>query len=184
MLKILVDYDELIRITCEQLTILSELKPEFVRNALTEYGASLDQHLGNTIYEAFDKRAVLLFNIKPSDDINLITKSAEDDTILLQIASYTIHLCCYGEFAQMTLRKLIINLHSYEAKLNLYAAGIWFIKNSNLVSIQEYKNNVMYDRYDVDLTIACIYKFIMTFPDNYADNGEISVFNISLLESL
>lgn len=149
------DINELNKILRKYLISQTELPADRVRNALTTYGAELDKLLQRQEYDSINEcDNILLFELKTRENDGDVSMTEADDIITF-FKSYTLHLILYGAHAATIMNKFIARFRTQSIRQLLYEEGVYIEKVFNDTRINEYKNDVMWDRHDTDIYISC-----------------------------
>lgn len=142
---------------------LSQLNEQFVRNALSEYGSSLDKNDKDSIFTSITTNdLMLLFEISPTDnddDVSMTEFSGEISYFKTMVAKIIV----YGKSSDITVLQMIGNLRSDAARNKLLSNEFYLKDVSEPKSIREYKNNVLWFRTDFSFTFAVHLTFNQTF---------------------
>lgn len=149
------DINELNKIIREQLIIQSELDSNRVRNALTTYGATLDKLLLKEEYESICKcDDLMLFELRTRENDSDVSMTEYDNDIIFY-KSYTIYVILYGDNAATIMNKLIARMRSQIVRQTLYENGVYLQEMKNDISFNEFKNDTLWHRHDVEILISC-----------------------------
>ena len=150
--------DDAIIILRAEILMLTALQGQFVINALSAYGADLAKILQDaqeSIQQtslnpvATENDTLILFEVRNNQDSNDNMLQNDD-----AYAAYVMHLTIYGEHSEELSAKLKASLLQIDEKAKLNYAGVQISKISNVESINEFKNEVMWQRRDMDIFFA------------------------------
>lgn len=156
--------NEVNKIIRNELIKQSGLKGQFVRNITSTYGQDLDMLLSHSNYSSLERDNVcILFEIE-EDDIDQI--SEEESTNHSSIYCYNVvKLVIYGNSSDYVAKQLKARFETDKVRDDLINQGVYLSNISNIRSINEFKNNVMWLRTDLDLHIA--FKLDIKQVDDY-----------------
>lgn len=164
------DINQLNKIVREQLIIQSELIPNRVRNALTTYGATLDKLLRKDEYESIcECDELMLFELRSRENDADVSMTEIDDNITYY-KSYTIYVILYGDNSATVMNKLISRLRSLPVRQKLYENGVYLEEIKNDISFNEFKNDTIWHRHDVEILISCKMSIAQVSADIDFDN--------------
>lgn len=144
--------DNIIR---NQLILQSNIDADFVRNAASIYGTTLDKNIDDDIFNSITiNNTLILFYTYARESSNNITQTKTDDKIRIY-TSFRVHVIIYGSNSQNLAHIMIGRLRTQKARNDLQNEGIYLDYVSHTVTIQEYKNNVLWPRNDFDINISC-----------------------------
>lgn len=157
-IKSLQSLDDAIVILRSKILELTGLDGQFVISALSAYGADLAKVLS----DAQDSIAQTSLNPTSSVNDSLIVFEPISDTdsnnnMLLHddaYAAYRLHLIFYGDSAEELSIKLKSKMLQIDEKVNLNSQGVQISRISNVESMNEFKNEVMWQRRDMDIYFA------------------------------
>ena len=157
-IKNLASLDDAIVILRSEIMSITDFEGQFVINALSAYGADLAKILQDaqeSIQQtslnptASTNDTMILFEAFNNDDSN--------NNMLLKdnaYSAYRLHLTIYGESAEETSIMLKAMLLQIDEKVKLNTKGIQISKISNIEPMNEFKNEVMWQRRDMDIYFA------------------------------
>lgn len=165
-MKTIDDINELNKIIRTHLVSQAEIASNNVRNALTTYGTDLDKLLEEKEYVGIGLTdALILFELRTNDN-NADVSMTENDGDITFYKSYLIYVIIYGDDGKNVMNKLIARLRSQRIRQALYEDGVYLEKVTNDVSINEFKNNVMWLRNDFEIHISCQLRITQLSTDN------------------
>lgn len=170
------DINELNKIIREQLIIQSELDSNRVRNALTTYGATLDKLLHEDKYESICKcDELMLFELRTRENDADVSMTEYDDNITFY-KSYTIYIILYGDNAATIMNKLIARMRSQAVRQALYENGVYLQEMKNDISFNEFKNDTLWHRHDVEILISCKMSIEQVSPNvDFEEFGDLTI---------
>lgn len=133
----------------------SELNSNFVRNALSAYGTDLDKRTIDAVFETIspDDAMMLFENHLTSDDKDV--SMTEENGNMTYYLSFKTNVMIYGLSGADIAIKTCARLRSEAIRLQLQSVGIFLQKVDNPVELHEFKNNVLWQRHDFELTYGC-----------------------------
>lgn len=152
--------DDLEKLLREEISVQSELPLDRVLNSLSLYGTELDTYLMENIYVSIEQPDTLvLFELtsrKSNSDVSMNIQT-EDDFITYDKA-FRLNLIMYGSSSSDVALKLVARFRTEEVRNNLYEKGIYLEKVEDPYILNEYKNETMWLRNDVNIDIAVEFK--------------------------
>ena len=161
--------EELLRnLLIEQSTLASER----VLNSLSIHGEDLDKLLEDSIYVSLDRTdCVLLFELisrESSSDI-----SNEDEDAISTYRSFSLKCILYGNDSNEIATEIVSRLRTEKVIEDLQAQGIYLETVSRIESVNEYKNETMWQRNDFDIDISCLFKISKISAEYELDSVEV-----------
>lgn len=157
-IKSLASLDDAIIILRNKILEITKLDGQFVINALSAYGADLAKILSDA-QKSIKQKA--LNPTETVDDTMILFEALNDDSsnnnMFLKentYAAYKLHIIIYGEHAEEMSMKLKTMLLQIDEKVNLNSKGVQIAKISDIVAMNEFKNEVMWQRRDFDIFFA------------------------------
>lgn len=157
-IKELTSLDDAIVILRNEILAITKLDGQFVVNALSAYGADLAKMLENV------QESISQTSLNPESTVNdslIIFEALNDDdsnnNMLLKenaYSAYRLHIIIYGESAEELSIKLKSMLLQIDEKTKLNMSGVHISKISNIEAMNEFKNEVMWQRRDMDIYFA------------------------------
>lgn len=167
------DINELNRIFRKELILQSEVDGEFVRNALSVDGQTLERLMyGDTSESICRCDSVILFELTTRDSDKQISFSETDDEIE-QYRRFTFKIIIYGDNSQMVSAKLIARLKSLNVRQRLLSEGIKIERVGYADSVNEYKNETIWQRNDIAIDVWCKLIFSNASEDYTMSSVEI-----------
>lgn len=168
------DINELNKICRKYLISQSSVGGEFVRNALSTYGETLDKLLYKTTYDGISPcETLILFELKArQSDSNKSMTEADDNVTIYK--SYTLYVIIYGSNSATIANTLIARLRTAAIRSALYDEGVYIESVSDDESVNEFKNNVMWHRHDIKLNISCMMSVEQVSPDYAFESVKIN----------
>lgn len=161
-IKALQTLDDAVIILRSEMLRLTGLQNDFIINALSAYGADLAkilQDAQDSIQESIQQTS-----LNPTATINdtlvLIEASSNvdsNDNMMLKsnaYSAYSLHVIVYGESAEEVATSLKAKLLQIDEKVKLDMLGVHISSISNIESMNEFKNEVMWQRRDMDIHFA------------------------------
>lgn len=150
----------------------SALEPERVLNSLSIHGENLDKLLEDSIYVSIDRTdAVLLFELisrESSSDI-----SNEDEDAISTYRSFSLKCILYGNDSNEIATAIVSRLRTEKVIEDLQAQGVYLETVSRIESVNEYKNETMWQRNDFDIDISCLFKISKISAEYEFDSVEV-----------
>lgn len=172
--------DDLEKILRQTLITQSELNPDRVLNSLSLYGTELDKLLSENVYVSIEQPdTTMLFELKSrkSDaDISFTSEEDNDDMSITYDKAFTLRVIMYGYSSSDIALKLTARLRTEEIRLQLYEQGVYLEKVSDPYIINEYKNETMWLRNDIEIDIAAKFDILPIHVDHdFASLSEINI---------
>lgn len=159
------DINELNKIVRTQLIAQSELPSDRVRNALSTYGEMLDKLL---VREEFNGictcDSLMLFELRTRENDGDVSMTEVNESVTFY-KSYTMYVILYGDDSATIMNKLITRLRTQAVRQLLYEQGVYIEEVRNDTSMNEFKNDVMWHRHDVEILISCKMSITQATPD-------------------
>lgn len=168
------DVNELNKICRKYLISQSGIDGSMVRNSLSLYGEELDQLLYKTTYDSVNPcQAIILFELSSRDSSSNVSMTETDDSVT-EFKSYSMNIVIYGDASATIAATLIARLRTEAIRSALYAEGVYIERVTDDVSVNEFKNNVMWHRHDFKIDLTCKLSITQVSPDNAFASVEIS----------
>lgn len=156
----------------------SELNASQIINSLTVRGPELIKIINNEFVSPINNHeCVLLFEISSNSSNNTVSMVEEDGTITLY-NSCKIKLISYGLYSKILMRILKARFETSQLRYDLHEQGIYIENISNIESINEFINETLWERTDLDIEFA----FKMTI-NQISNQLEFEKINSVLIDS-
>ena len=153
----------------------SEIDGQYVRNALSTFGETLDKLLFKQTYDTITPcDQLMLFELRSRQN-NADVSMTESDESITYYKSYELYVIVYGENAANVMNKLIARLRTQAVRLQLINAGIFLEKVEDDISVNEFKNNVIFHRHDCSINISCRFSISQIDSDYMMNSGTITL---------
>lgn len=196
-MKTIENTDQLVEIVRNMLIAQSELSSERVLNSLSLQGVELDKLLEEQIYNSIDQQdTTLLFELISLDSNsnvsmeetdsynakeltcspfticspNTITGDLKLDTSITYYKMYQLKIILYGSSSSAVALQLAGRLRTSKVRTNLYSSGIYLEKVSEPDAINEFKNNIVWLRNDINIDLGVKYSIPQIDTDEAYDN--------------
>lgn len=169
--------DRLVKYLRQMLILATELDSSMVRNALSVFGTSLDAREKQNVFDTIcNDDLLLLFELllDPSDSDCSMTES--DDSISY-FKGFRLKIIIYGKKSFWAAMLLTGRFRSDAFRSNFVANGINLRDISEATSINEFMNDVMWNRSDLEITFDCHFSLTSTLSET-----EFSMSNINVKE--
>lgn len=135
----------------------ADLKPQKVMNALSIRGTELSDKISQNITQSFSAGDVfILFELlKDEDGDNYVTP--KDDKNMISIASYKFHLMIYGNGSDNCSQVIRTIFKRPNIAMDLREKGIYVRSINSGETINEFINNTLLLRSDLELYIEVAY---------------------------
>lgn len=150
--------DDAIIILRNAIIDITKLDGQFVINALSIYGADLAKikaeaqesikHSGSDP-ENTDVDTMIIFEVTRNEDSQ--NNMIQADVVY---AAYKMHLILYGDNAEETSITLKKELLKFDEKAVLNFKGVQISSISNITAVNEFKNETLWQRRDMDIFFA------------------------------
>ena len=146
--------DELNKLLRIELMKQSELDATKVLNALSLHGNDMSKYLSDSIYKSLEvSDTILFFELQSRSDIKDVSMSESDGSITYY-KPFRMHCIMYGLKSSTTMAKLVARLRTELSRNSLYDKGVYLEKISDPLIFNEYINETMWLRNDIDVDIA------------------------------
>lgn len=167
--------DELTASFRSLLVEVSQLDGKFVRNALSEYGTSLDKKTDKSIFESISNSDLLiLFEINSDNTKEAYSMTESDDSI-----SYFIpivgKLTIYGKRSYSKSTDMIAKLRSSVYRQKFIDNGMYLDKVSKANTLYEFQNNSLWNRADFTISFSSHLKILPFFDELDFRSADINV---------
>lgn len=170
------DINELNKIIRTQLVLQSEISSENVRNALTTYGATLDKLLRKDEFESIcECDELMLFELRTRENDADVSMTESDDTVTFY-KSYTVYIILYGLNSATMMNKLIARMRTQAVRQALHEQGVYLEKVNNDMSMNEFINDTLWHRHDVEILISCKMSIEQVSPNiDFEEFGDLII---------
>lgn len=157
-IKALESLDDAIVILRNEIMRITGLDSQFVINALSAYGADLAKILHDA-QESIKQTSINPVN-EENDTMILFEPLNDEDSnnnMMLKenaYAAYRLHIIIYGDAAEELSVRLKSSLLQLDEKVKLNSQGVHISKISNIEPANEFKNEVMWQRRNMDVHFA------------------------------
>lgn len=133
----------------------SGLNGKFIRNSLSLHGEALEKVLSEQIYTSIDGLdSLMLFELQSrQNDADM--SETESDGSISYYKSFTIYVIIYGDSSTDIANVLTARFRTESVRTQLQYDGIYLEKISDPQKINEYKNETMWIRNDIEIDISC-----------------------------
>lgn len=154
----------------------AEIPSNYVLNALSFYGTEMHRSQNGIVFDSFSQEdTFIIFELNKRDTSDTVNYSSGDD--IINYASYVMRLNIYGEDCDLLSRKLRSRLLSEEVRNNLYEKGVYIQNIPYPESINEYINEVMWEREDLEIEIAVRFNINkITINDPMESLGSLEIY--------
>lgn len=155
MIKTISNIFELDKILRKYLISQSNLKPDVVVNALSVRGPDLELLISNNTYFSPNLNdVVLIFENETNETTNNVSVDEEDATFTIY-QSFRCKIVIYGNYSKTLALILKTRFESDTIRDKLFEEGINLENVSNPVSINEFKNETVWIRTDLNIEYSC-----------------------------
>ena len=163
--------NELEKILKNQLVIQSELNKNSVLNSLSVYGTTLEKILNKQIRDSYTTiDSVIIFELtsRPNSESNVTYENSENN--LTYYRAYNLKVMIYGDDSPNVANKLFARLNSEIVKDNLQQLGVNIENITNPESVNEYINDVMWLRNDINIELGCKFEISQVSDETSFDS--------------
>ena len=147
-MKSIENTDEILKIVKSMIMKQLNLPSENVLDGKSIYGAMLQKRLDNEIFNTFDRNdCIVVMDISESLDYD--EDVIPEDNLIYQ--SIICHLYIYGNNSALMSKMLKFRALSQKNKYELNSQGLHLYKIIGPIDIDEFINNTMYHRKDLEL---------------------------------
>lgn len=153
----------------------SGLSSNNVLNALSLHGEDLDKKLSKQYYGSYEtNESVLLFELNSRQSTSN-TSFTDDDDKIVYYRSFTVSVTLYGDDSSDIASNIVARLRTADSKLALYSDGIYLEAVSEPTTLNEYKNETMWIRNDIELSLSCYLSIEQVEPSQPFDSTTIII---------
>lgn len=177
-MKTLSNINDIEKIVRKYLISQSQLESKFVRNSLSLHGEELEKLIFEQVFTSIDvSDCMILFELKSRDN-SLDFSETEKDGSLSYYKSYTIYTIIYGDNSTNIANKLVTRFRTEKIRQSLQNDGVYLEKVSEPSKLNEYKNETMWIRNDIEIDIRCHIKIDQVeIDESYENIGDLSIEN-------
>ena len=176
MITAISETKEIEKIIRQQLIAQSELSPDRVLNGLNEFGEDLDKEIKDDVFDAIDiENNTLLFELQFRHSSSDISFTENNDTS--KYASFEVHCVIYGDDSNDIAIKTCARFETENIRLELIDKGVYIEDISEISSINEFKNGVLWKRVDFFINISCRFD-VKPLKSTYDFDFDSASFNI------
>ena len=176
MIKAISDFNDINKIWKSTIETQCEIDKEQVRSLTSSRGQMLDKRIDEYIFQTLSRTDVVaLFEAKIDSQNTIMTQDFENDNLLTYVYG-TLKIIFYGQSSNLIATKFKARVESSEVRSLLWNEGINFDKITSIESIEEFINNTIYFRTDVNLAYSFRYDVnkITTYEDFTENQKSIS----------
>lgn len=159
------------------LIILSELKPDHVKNSLSKYGAAIETENKSILEALKSDEQMLFYELRTRETTSNVSMTISDDVEYYK--SFSLHCIIYGDNSQMLAQKIVARFRTAIVKMQLQYEGCYISEVSDPESINEFINSVMRFRSDFDINISIKFRIEQNLTDS-----EIEAIDLLQIEEL
>lgn len=168
-MKTLQNVDAIEKVMRAQLIAQSEVNQKFVRNSLSIHGEALEKLLEEQIYSSISTNdAMILFEFRDRLTDSDGSETNEDGSISYY-KSYKLYVIIYGDNSTNIANNIVARFRTEAVRLALRDEGIYLEQISEASKINEYKNETMWLRNDIEIDISCQLSISQITNENYFD---------------
>lgn len=169
--------DKLTTILRAELIKQSGLRPDYVRDVSSTYGAYLDQNDEEDIFRSIQPSdTLILFELQKDESESEMSETNENETIRF-IKAFNLHLIIYGENSTNIATMLVARLRTEASRNSFLNKDIYIQSIENPSIITEFINNVVWIRNDIDIKICCEFTFDQSeIETHYSTFDKINIY--------
>lgn len=155
----LTDVNKIVEIIRLRLIEVTDLEPEQIVNALSLNGPALEKRVGalNVFKSATNADTLLILQLKARPNEEDVSMTI--DNTLIMTNSYAVHCIVYGNNAPNIANLLFARLKTEGCRQYLYQRGVHIEEVTVPISADEFKNDIVWRRYDIDINVSCEISF-------------------------
>ena len=171
MIKAISDFNDINKIWKSTIETQCEIDKEQVRSLTSSRGQMLDKRIDEYIFQTLSRTDVVaLFEAKIDSENTIMTQDFENDNLLTYVYG-KLKVIFYGQSSNLIATKFKARVESSEIRSLLWNEGINFDKITSIESIEEFINNTIYFRTDVNLAYSFRYDVNkITTYDDFTEN--------------
>ena len=152
------------------------LNPSFLINADSIHGPEIREQITNLISQAPTvKQPFIVFEFREIEDMSF-GATQESDSLMTTLVPYGMFLKIYGDFCHITAQKLVALFKNINICDRLYNEGIKILNTSSPTSINEFINDVRWQRCDIQISTICRFNIdISDLEFNSVDIDQLSM---------
>ena len=149
------DIESINTILRAQLIAQSGISAELIRDATTEYGSFLDMNSSGSIFESLTPtNTALLFELKTRESSINMSRTNDNDSITF-FRAYQLRVILYGDNSGNVANMLVARFRTEKVRNSLLAKGVYVETVSEPERITEFKNNIVWQRNDIEINVSC-----------------------------
>ena len=153
-MKTLQNIDDIEKIVRQQLILQSEVDAKFVRNSLSLHGEVLEKMLMEQVYSPISTTdVVVLFELRSRT--NDSDGSETNENVTSYYKSFKVYVIIYGGNSTNIANNIVARFRTSAVRQVLYDNGIYLEAVTEPERINEYKNETMWIRNDIQIDISC-----------------------------
>lgn len=131
------------------------LKPDFLINSDSLYGPEIRQQLTAFVSKAPDlMQPFVIFEFREIENDSFGATQYDDET-MISLMPYGLFLKIYGNFCHITAQKILALFKNPAVSEKLYYEGLKILNVSSPTSVNEFINNVRWQRCDIQVSFIC-----------------------------
>lgn len=165
MIKTLSSTDELAIILRKELISQSGIDDSLVRNVESKFGTELSEFTDNDIVKGLNfNNVMILFDLDDRQNDSDVSQTQSDDSIIYY-KSYILRVIIYGKNSNDLSTNLVARFRTQIERTRLQDKGIYIEEVSNPTELNEFYNNILWERHDFDISIRCAIKVLPVIED-------------------
>lgn len=155
-----ITYEDIIKTLGKFLDEYSGLNPIRILNADSVRGTDLSQIISETeMYSPALSNSFLLFELLEDEAGEHFLTKGESEQEMIAIQTYNYHLMIYGNHAPRDAQRIASIFKNGDLAMKLRDSGIYIDGVSTVSAINEFINNTLIFRRDIDIKVQVAYKF-------------------------
>lgn len=178
-IKNVYDLDKIIR---NQIHDNLELDKNKIINGLSVRGPELIKHVNENVYSSTDLSDTIIVFERSIDSSEKTISMEEIDNSITTYSHFQYKITIYGNVSDFVAYKLFSRLLSSEIRENLISKGIYIRDISNPQSINEFINNTIILRTDLEIALSCRFNFSKIISNEEFKKENLTIKNINILK--
>lgn len=150
------DFNDIEVIIRKVLIEQSQVDAEYVRNALSVYGTTLDVERDRQIFTSIaHDTALIIFELQfDSTSTDNVTEQATRGSIRANQA-FNVKVIVYGDECKCVSNRLVARLRTEAVRMQLHDKALHLVAVDTPTCIFEFQNDAMWCRCDFNISLAC-----------------------------
>lgn len=176
-MKSIKSIDDINKILRNELIKQSQIDGKNILNSLSEYGEDLDKLIEKSIYNSYEKsNIVILFELLDNNQGTNVSYT-NDDNDIIYYKSYSFYIMIYGDNSSSLSNIIASRMRTEKVRIDLLSNGLHIEEVTNPHIINEYKNQKMWIRNDININISCMMNISQIELDNDFKSISLNIIN-------